>query len=454
METRGKLNLTTQYVLIFGAILLAANILLGIVLVNQTRAALRSMLEKNMLDITNTAAGMVDGDRLGAMTGADVGGDFCNDVVRTLRVFRERVEIEFIYVVRQAGPERFVFVIDPDPVDPAAYGEEIVFTYALGEAGRGVATVDSAPQEDRWGNFYSAYSPVLDSGGAVAGIIGVDFDAEWYNQQLRQVTLTVALISTLTVLAGIAVTVLITARTRKRFSKLSDELSGLSADVDELTGILTAAPVQAAAGTQPAAAAPAGQPASRSVDEIGALSEKVHSMEDAMRRYLDYVHAQVNTDALTGVGNTTAYLERVRELDERADGSGVNYAIAVFDVDRLKEINDLLGHACGDTVIRAASAVISGVFGKENVYRIGGDEFLAITDDTSFAVMEKKLANVNADAKTYHMPDARCAGRLSISGGAAVHRADSPENFQAVFIRADDAMYVRKSERHSAYGVQ
>ena len=44
MKLRRKLNLTTQYVLIFGALLLAANILLGIVLYNQSRSALRQVL--------------------------------------------------------------------------------------------------------------------------------------------------------------------------------------------------------------------------------------------------------------------------------------------------------------------------------------------------------------------------------------------------------------------------
>ena len=53
MMRRKKLNFTIQYVLIFGALMLAANILLGVLLVNQTRQTLRQLLEKNMLDITN-----------------------------------------------------------------------------------------------------------------------------------------------------------------------------------------------------------------------------------------------------------------------------------------------------------------------------------------------------------------------------------------------------------------
>ena len=200
-----KEGFTIQYVLIFGALMLAANILLGVLLVNQTRQTLRQLLEKNMLDITNTAAGLMDGDKLGALTEDDVDGPYFNQVIQTLSVFQDRVEIEFIYAVKQVGEKEFVFTVDPDPVDPGAFGEEVLFTYALGQAGKGIPTVDSAAAEDRWGNFYSAYSPVFDSGGAVAGIIGVDFDAEWYEQQLRGLSRTVTATTLLTVLIGAAV---------------------------------------------------------------------------------------------------------------------------------------------------------------------------------------------------------------------------------------------------------
>ena len=441
MKPRRKINFTTQYVLIFGALLLAANILLGIVLFNQSRAALRSMLEKNMLDITNTAAGLIDGDRLGAYTAEDKGGAFYNEVIRTLTVFQERVEIEFIYAVKQVGPEDFVFTIDPDPVSPGEYGEEIVYTPALGSAGAGIAAVDKAPEADRWGNFYSAYCPVLDSSGAVAGIIGVDFGAAWYAQQIRNLTVTVTIISVLTVLIGVTVIALITGRTRQRFRDLSAEIAELSADVDELTEVLVSNPGYAET-------VPASQPepdAADGRDEISVLSGKIRSMESTMKRYLDYLHARVNTDGLTGVGNTAAYLERVRGIESSPDAP---YAVAVFDIDLLKHINDVYGHAGGDMVIRAAATVIARVFGKENVYRIGGDEFLVITDAAPEAELEKMLRRVETSAAGFTMEDKRLDGQLSLSGGAAVHHVGEAGGVQKVFVRADEAMYVRKGEHH------
>lgn len=444
MNTRNRINFTTKYVLIFGALLLAANILLGIVLYNQSRAALTEMLEKSMLDITNTASGLIDGDALAAYTASDEGGDFYRSVVKTLLVFQERVEIEFIYAVKQVGPEDFVFTIDPDPVDPGAYGEPIVFTYALGEAGKGVATVDSAPAADRWGNFYSAYSPVLDSAGKVAGIIGVDFDAEWYAQQLRQFSTTVASISVLTVLIGAAVIALITQRTRRRFRTLEEEITGLSSDVDELTAALTSTPGYSEIAGHLDPIPPTARDGNAD-DEIAALSEKIRSMEDTMKRYLDYVRIRAYTDALTGVGNTAAYLEHAGTLD--AD-PGAAYSVAVFDIDLLKEVNDNYGHACGDMIIRAAAGVISRIFGKAHVYRIGGDEFLVITDAMEETALEDQIAHVEAAAENYSPVDKSLGCRLSLSGGGTVHRAGEGGTVQDVFVRADEVMYLRKAEHH------
>ena len=444
MKPRKKLTFTIQYVLIFGALLLAANILLGLILVNRTSRTMRQMLEKNMLDITNTAAGLMDGDRLGALTEDDVGGDYFNAVIKTLSVFQDRVEIEYIYAVKQVGPEEFVFTVDPDPVDPGAFGEEVLFTYALGQAGKGVPTVDSAAVQDRWGNFYSAYSPVFDSAGAVAGIIGVDFDAVWYEHQLRGLSRTVTLITLLTVVIGAAVIFLITSRTQRRFHSLSQELAVLSGDVDELMSVITSTPGYQ--DSQPPEPPPA--PSAEKKDGIGMLSDKIRAVEGNVKRYLDYAHRQASTDALTGVGNTTAYQSRITALDERAGDAA--YAVAMFDVDRLKHVNDLYGHACGDMVIRAAASVLSGVFGPENVYRIGGDEFLAVAEGTDEAGMAALRAQAEASAAAYRLPEACCGETLSLSGGAAAFRPGEDADFRAVFIRADESMYGCKKEHHLA----
>ena len=183
-------------------------------------------------------------------------------------------------------------------------------------------------------------------------------------------------------------------------------------------------------------------------DGIGILSAKIRSMEGSIQRYLDYAHRQASTDALTGVGNTTAYQSRINALDGQGDSAA--YALALFDVDRLKKVNDVYGHTYGDMVIRASALVLTGVFGAENVYRIGGDEFLAVAEATDGAQMEEKLRQVARTAAGYQLQGACSGETLSLSGGTAVFRPGEDGNFREVFVRTDEAMYRNKAQHHLA----
>ena len=76
--------------------------------------------------------------------------------------------------------------MDPSLNEPAEFGEEIVVTDALIKASKGISAVDEKPYTDRWGTFYSAFSPIYNSSGVIVGIVGVDFTTEWYEGQLRE----------------------------------------------------------------------------------------------------------------------------------------------------------------------------------------------------------------------------------------------------------------------------
>ena len=118
-----------------------------------------------MLDIANCAAGSVEGDVLKTLTRDDVGGEKYVDLYNKLAVFRDNVDCEYIYCVKDEGDGNFIFTMDLDQVSPADYGDSVKYTEALASAGRGIAAVDEVPYSDMWGEFYSAYSPVFDSSG-------------------------------------------------------------------------------------------------------------------------------------------------------------------------------------------------------------------------------------------------------------------------------------------------
>ena len=183
-----KTSLSTKIILMVEVILLISSILFCTVSVYRSRVGIRKAIQQRMLDIANCASGSVNGDILKTLDEETVGSDEYNDVYKTLAVFRDNVELEYVYSIKEESPGRFIFIMDTDKETPAGYGDQVEFTRALESAGRGIAAVDETPYTDQWGNFYSAYSPVFDSDGKVAGIVAVDFAQTWFEEQLSAQT--------------------------------------------------------------------------------------------------------------------------------------------------------------------------------------------------------------------------------------------------------------------------
>ncbi len=177
-------NISFKIILMVEGILLISSILFCTVSVYRARSGIRVAIQQRMLDIANCAAASVDGDYLASMQKEDVGNDEYNALYNKLAIFRDNVEFEYIYSIRKESEDSFIFTMDLDQVSPAAFGDSVKFTKALASAGNGVAAVDDVPYSDQWGEFYSAYSPVFDSAGNVAGVIAVDFSADWFEGQL------------------------------------------------------------------------------------------------------------------------------------------------------------------------------------------------------------------------------------------------------------------------------
>ena len=186
MASRNRLS--TRIILMVEAILLITSILFGTVSVFRARIGIRKAIQQRMLDIANCASGSVNGDALKSLTEADVGSAVYRDIYDRLAVFRDNVELEYVYCIRETDDGRFIFTMDLDLYTPASFGDIVEYTAALASAGSGLAAVDELPYTDAWGTFYSAYSPVLDSSGHVAGIIAVDFSADWFDAQLSAQT--------------------------------------------------------------------------------------------------------------------------------------------------------------------------------------------------------------------------------------------------------------------------
>ena len=181
-------RLSTKIIIMVECILLVSSILFCSVSIYRSRVGIRKAIQQRMLDIANCAAGSVSGEVMKNFTEDQVGSVAYNNVYDTLTIFRDNVELEYVYCIKEDTPGNFIFIMDTDPVSPARYGDSVEYTEALAQAGRGTASVDEVPYTDQWGSFYSAYSPVFDSTGKVVGIVVADFSSDWFDGQLASQT--------------------------------------------------------------------------------------------------------------------------------------------------------------------------------------------------------------------------------------------------------------------------
>ena len=181
-------RLSTKIIIMVECILLVSSILFCSVSIYRSRLGIRKAIQQRMLDIANCAAGSVNGEVMKNFTEDQVGSNAYNNVYDTLTIFRDNVELEYVYCIKEDTPGNFIFIMDTDPVSPASYGDSVKYTEALAQAGMGTAAVDEVPYTDQWGSFYSAYSPVFDSTGKVVGIVVADFSSDWFDGQLASQT--------------------------------------------------------------------------------------------------------------------------------------------------------------------------------------------------------------------------------------------------------------------------
>ena len=117
------------------------------------------------------------------------------------------------------------------------------------------------------------------------------------------------------------------------------------------------------------------------------------------------------------------------------------------DLNSLKLINDLHGHTSGNNAIIGVYNMLCEAFGKDGVYRIGGDEFVVMLYGADAIKAESVVAEFNARIDD-EAKEARANGEETFSAalGYAVFDPENDTSFSDVFTRADNAMYKRKRE--------
>ena len=137
--------------------------------------------------------------------------------------------------------------------------------------------------------------------------------------------------------------------------------------------------------------------------------------------------------------NRHAYLEAEERLDNKIAEHRISpFAIAILDVNDLKKVNDTTGHKAGDKYLRDACRIICGIFKRSPIFRIGGDEFVAVIEGADYECIEE----LNGRMKDHNAKAIKTGGIVIACG---MSKYDGDPNVAQVFERADQNMYDDKS---------
>lgn len=147
---------------------------------------------------------------------------------------------------------------------------------------------------------------------------------------------------------------------------------------------------------------------------------------------------QAATDALTGLANRAGWDRDALPVYAGAGARGAARSLVFFDVDHFKDVNDRMGHAYGDDVLRRLGQVLAARTGPDGyAARMGGEEFIALLVDAPPGAVQRFAQRVREDF-------ASVAGNRAITLSAGIAFAAPDEPLGEALRRADAALYTAK----------
>lgn len=160
-------------------------------------------------------------------------------------------------------------------------------------------------------------------------------------------------------------------------------------------------------------------------------------------RLLQDLDRLANIDVLSGLGNRRHYESVVGSLCDAHDRARIQHvALALFDLDNFKQVNDEHGHAVGDLIIEEfAEQLTNSTRRMDHLFRLGGDEFAALILELTPKAAEQAVLGIQARLRMASSVSDRLP-QPGVSIGLAYHQSgESPDE---LYRRADQALYAAK----------
>ncbi|GGO79205.1 hypothetical protein GCM10011348_12900 [Marinobacterium nitratireducens] len=182
------------------------------------------------------------------------------------------------------------------------------------------------------------------------------------------------------------------------------------------------------------------------VAEADQLRERLRELEADSRKLQQQVAESqrlANTDPLSGLPNRAAYDDRVVQEFQRWKRGDGPLSLAVFDLDKLKDINDRYGHLAGDKAIQLVARETAGMLGPEHfIARYGGEEFVILLPGSPVDAAMQRMERIRQHVAG--LPFHFRGETLRVTASIGVCEFSGHTTITEVFERADQALYRAK----------
>lgn len=298
--------------------------------------------------------------------------------------------------------------------------------------------------DNEWGHTYAYYTP-LKIKGKKLGLIGTEIEVDAVNKVILFTSMKISVCIALgLIVCAVLMMVFISRRYINKIENLESRMWEFAREKDPTIAKRILSEVNGN-------------------NEISSLSRQfadlILELDQYMRRLIsakkelddtrqlaDEMNALAKKDALTGVRNKTAYDSEARRLDSQIAEGKKDFGIAMIDLNFLKRINDNYGHQQGNQAIKNLCRVICDVFNHSPVFRVGGDEFVVILENSDLQNIQSLEEEFNSRLEAFSKDKSlEPWENVSAALGYAIYEAND-SSVADVFRRADIKMYERKSQ--------
>jgi diguanylate cyclase (GGDEF)-like protein/PAS domain S-box-containing protein len=227
------------------------------------------------------------------------------------------------------------------------------------------------------------------------------------------------------------------------------ELEARTRSGEAVTVLVTLTPLSEEDG-EPVALLATAVDVTAAVEDRRRLAEAMALVEEKSRE----LRHQALHDFLTGLPNRALVLDRAERMLARARRQHFPVAALFLDVDNFKDINDSLGHAAGDQLLKAVAARLSGALrDSDTIGRLGGDEFVILVEGTSLdagaAMVAERLLEVLGEPFILYASEGSPIPH-AVTASIGIAEGDRPQ-VEDLFRDADLALYRAKAAGRNCY---